>query len=1179
MNWRVLIAHADGEEDLAEELAVPLRKAGYDVAHRGTVLVGESIVEEASKVLSLGGPLVLCGTVKAVGTKWGRRLVNAARNHDGVRIYAVQMDEDADVEALTFDEKIALYWKDRNMAITDLLVSLYQYYPLDEAKAKLQICNNAEQRYRELLLETCDIVNLGNLPEDRRLAQRELKLRLLYIPLRVWVDAKAGKENVEMIWEEIEKRRARANSLRWISRIEDVGSDRKRAPVGERLAKARRLVVLGDPGSGKTTLTRWLATSFLLRLKKDHDWRNLPDVKTIPDLDYLPIIIRCRDLDQKCLGGALDDLLHNTLRKNQLANHESDALTSSLIERLKKGTSLLILDGLDEINDPVVRTCFCQQLEQIQIAYPIAPMIITSRIVGYREMGYRMGRGFEHVTLADLSKDEKDDFARRWCDLIELPERRIEAAEELIHDIHSSDRIERMTGNPMLLTTMALVKRKVGKLPSRRADLYWEAVQVLLNWRSDVDESLDSHEAIPQLEYIAYAMCDRGVQQLRRDEVLELITNMRNEHPNLYEVRNHSPDDFLHLLEARTALLVETGRIRYLGMDMPVYEFRHLTFQEYLAARALVDGRFPGRDFKRSLADQVAILAGRTTESLFSEMGAKEVAVTESWRETLRLCTSICSDDDVDSVIIAILAPLKGEPESTLRARAIMAALCVADEPNVSEKTVRKVFQVFSQQITDDDGLGFGIRTGADVVAKEMARTRWDRLLKDYLIEETLQRHGCSRTSPAFLCGAILAANAPEGTKKLKEWLRDLAVRIPHGTDADVIEIGSAFWNIANKGWDCGIPGFPELLLSRLGENSNADLVIAAVLATASQMGLISRLSDPCQIKRIIDYIGDPKSDPLAVSNLCVVVGDRKIAVAIKSVFARLGDSVAYVRSSAAEALGEIGGNCALAPLIALLGDSESEVRYAAANALGQINDDHAVEPLIALLCDSEAEVRSAAANALGKIGNNRAVEPLIAVLSDSELEVRNAAARTLGQINNNRAVEPLITLLSDSEAEARIAAATALGQINSDRAIEPLITLLGDSEAYVRIAATTALGQINNDRAVEPLISLLSDSEAYVRSAAARALGQINNHLAVEPLISLLGDFEAYVRFAAANALGEIGGDRATGRLISHLGDSDVDMRSGSAWALGAIGNDHAVEPLIALLSDSEAEVRNSAA
>lgn len=372
MSWKVLIAHAEGEENLAEQLADPLRKEGYEVAHRGTVLIGESVVEEASKVLSLGGPVVLCGTVKAVGTRWGRRLVNAARNYNGVRIFAVQMDEEADVDSLAFDEKIALYWQDQNKAITDLVASLYRYYPLNEAKAKIQICNDAEQHYRALLLETCDIVNMGNLPEDRRLAQRELKLRLLYIPLRVWVDVKAGKEDVEVIWEKIEKRRA---SLRGINRIEEVESDRKRVPVGERLAKARRLVVLGDPGSGKTTLTRWIATAYLLRLKKDPYWRNLPDVKTIPDSDYFPIIIRCRDLDQKCLGGVLNDLLRHTLRKNQLTDPEAEALKALLIERVRIGTALLILDGLDEITDPVVRSCFCQQLEQIHIAFPNAPII------------------------------------------------------------------------------------------------------------------------------------------------------------------------------------------------------------------------------------------------------------------------------------------------------------------------------------------------------------------------------------------------------------------------------------------------------------------------------------------------------------------------------------------------------------------------------------------------------------------------------------------------------------------------------------------------------------------------------------------------------------------------------------------------------------------------------------
>ena len=38
--------------------------------------------------------------------------------------------------------------------------------------------------------------------------------------------------------------------------------ERQRVAVGERLAQARRLVVLGDPGARKTTLTRWIATAY-----------------------------------------------------------------------------------------------------------------------------------------------------------------------------------------------------------------------------------------------------------------------------------------------------------------------------------------------------------------------------------------------------------------------------------------------------------------------------------------------------------------------------------------------------------------------------------------------------------------------------------------------------------------------------------------------------------------------------------------------------------------------------------------------------------------------------------------------------------------------------------------------------------------------------------------------------
>ena len=119
MKIKVLIAHASGEEDAAEKLAAPIREAGYEVAHKGTVTVGDSVIAEVSKLLDGGAPVVLCGTIRAMGTKWAKQVANAARNR--TRLFIVQMEQDADVETLNYGETIALYWQDPERALSDLL--------------------------------------------------------------------------------------------------------------------------------------------------------------------------------------------------------------------------------------------------------------------------------------------------------------------------------------------------------------------------------------------------------------------------------------------------------------------------------------------------------------------------------------------------------------------------------------------------------------------------------------------------------------------------------------------------------------------------------------------------------------------------------------------------------------------------------------------------------------------------------------------------------------------------------------------------------------------------------------------------------------------------------------------------------------------------------------------------
>lgn len=119
---------------------------------------------------------------------------------------------------------------------------------------------------------------------------------------------------------------------------------------------------------------------------------------------------------------------------------------------------------------------------------------------------------------------------------------------------------------------------------------------------------------------------------------------------------------------------------------------------------------------------------------------AKELTIAEPWREVLRLCIASCHDDDADSVLLAILKPMKGEnSETTARPRAVLAALCLADEPNVKERVAKKVLREFVKQIDPNDGKPtYG--TSVDNAVRELASSRWAEKLQEALDRESKNR-------------------------------------------------------------------------------------------------------------------------------------------------------------------------------------------------------------------------------------------------------------------------------------------------------------------------------------------------------------------------------------------------------------------------------------------------------
>lgn len=711
----------------------------------------------------------------------------------------------------------------------------------------------------------------------------------------------------------------------------------------------------------------------------------------------------------------------------------------------------------------------------------------------------------------------------------------------------------------MLLTTMALVKRKVGKLPSRRADLYRDAVEVLLNWRREVDEPIDHREALPQLQYVAYAMCDRNVQQLREDEIVALLTEMRADYPNVHALTRHSPETFLRLLERRTGILIEAGLIRHEGWLQPLFEFRHLTFQEYLAGLALVSGRFPGYDRAKPVAQRVAPLAGRTATVTIPYSSDEEFAVTESWREALRLCLATCRDDEVDDVLLAILRPLPDEDASvTARPRAVLAALCLTDEPNASSGVVDEALSTLATFVVPEDV--YGGPTGLLEATMALARSRWLGPLRHVLAQEFARREASTLRELLFLMARV-AEECAQQEAELDDWLRTYVARPAH-LDADMIETAITVGALSDRASEAVVGELARAICPFLAR----DAAVARAAGWALVMLNLERLGDKAwrpaleQTEWLLTRIRTPETDGLAASFAALVIGRERTPDAVGAIARLLDSDIEVARVTAADALRSLGDAQAVPALIERLDDASPEVRRSVASALGSMRDTAATDPLYARLHDQDEHVRAASLEALAEIGDPRTFNAAIAGLEDESDVMRVSATHALGELGDERAIDHLLReLAADSERGTRFAASQALAQIGGGQTVAKLADVLNSPDdepgSMVTYYAARTLAQIGNERTDHVLISALDHPQESVRANAADALGESR---AREILAGELGSVNPSLREAALRGMVRALEDETDRKLLTQDFDGlypylDLDRPVDKAWVAAA--------------------------
>ena len=354
---------------------------------------------------------------------------------------------------------------------------------------------------------------------------------------------------------------------------------------------SNKSAILAKPGGGKSTLIRRIALAYAYpsRRKKVDDG--------LPDNEWFPIYIRCRDLGEEANSGILE-IISSIIKRAEIRQYK-DAFDSMVEDFLQNGNVLLLIDGLDEIANEMNRISFVNQLRTFVAIYPTTRLLITSREAGFRTVANTLSGYCDHYSIANLQEKQIRELSLKWHQAIlgDCEETKIES-QKVCDIILSDDRIMSLAQNPLLLTTLLFVKRWVGYLPTKKCQLYEEMIKLLLvTWNAVAHEKLDMDETEPQLAYIAYRMTLQGKQKITKDKLAKYIIEARKELPELLGYTTLSPSQFIIQVEERSSLLIQLGlEENEKGKLVPSYEFSHLSFQEYLTAKAVVEGWIPNAD-------------------------------------------------------------------------------------------------------------------------------------------------------------------------------------------------------------------------------------------------------------------------------------------------------------------------------------------------------------------------------------------------------------------------------------------------------------------------------------------------------------------------------------------------------------------------------------------------------
>jgi len=258
---------------------------------------------------------------------------------------------------------------------------------------------------------------------------------------------------------------------------------------------ARHLVVVGAPGNGKTTLSKFLVHAFRAAmlegspgLSRDHE-RIIAGSREalrkfgteVPPLRRWPLRL---DLAEYAHEAFIDEFSLTRWAAMKISKSWNDGTLTvqTLNAWTRQWPSLVLLDGLDEVTDPDARKFVLEQIvslaNEAEADRADLLIVVTTRSMGYDDIAPSL---FERVDLGYLSTPQalqygESSIRMRHGNDID----RIERVVGRLHDAADDDGLRDLLRTPLQVLMLTFIVDQTGRLPPDRYSLYYGYYEAIL---------------------------------------------------------------------------------------------------------------------------------------------------------------------------------------------------------------------------------------------------------------------------------------------------------------------------------------------------------------------------------------------------------------------------------------------------------------------------------------------------------------------------------------------------------------------------------------------------------------------------------------------------------------------------------------------------------------------------